>query len=154
MTTLPNGQYIPAAPALHLPPRSDMTGSPIDAASAKTIEHQATQAATAHALGVGQKGSGRRKHRGGQNLNVQPPNIPEAGTIKGVSAIGNHMQAVDTLNQIRAHAMFDGTSKMAPMQMGGTKRKRRTNGRRRHRTHRRRNNKHSHRRRRGRRSMV
>jgi len=154
MTTLPNGQYIPPAPQLHIPPHSNITGSPIDAASAKTIAAQVSQAATARALGVGQKGSGRRKRGGAQNLNVSPPNLPEAGTIKGVSAIGNHVQAVDTLNQMRAHSMFDGTSKMAPIQMGGTKRRRRTNGRRRYRTHRRRNNKSTHRRRRSRRSVV
>jgi hypothetical protein len=154
MTTLPNGQYIPSTPLLYTPPHSNITGSPIEAASTRTIAAQTSQAATARLLGVGQKGSGRRKRGGSQNLNVVPPNLPEAGTIKGVSAIGNHMQAVNTLNQIRASGMFDGTTKMAPIQVAGTKRKRRTNGRRHYRTHRRRNHKSTHRRRRSRRSVV
>jgi hypothetical protein len=158
MTTLPNGQYIPLPPQLHIPQHSNITGSPIDAASARTIAAQTTQAATARSLGVGQKGSGRkRRYRGGttaQNLNVVPPAIPTANSINGVSPIENHIKAVNTLNQIRASGMFDGTSKMAPIQMAGTKRKRRTNGRRRYRTHRRRNSRTTHRRRRSRRSVV
>jgi hypothetical protein len=159
MTTLPNGQYIPLPPPLHIPPHANITGSPIDAASTATINAQNTQAATAKALGVGQKGSSRRKRlRGGltltQNLNVVPPNIPTANTYPGVTTIGNHIKAVDTLNQIRASGMFDTTSKMPPIQVAGTKRKRKTNGRRRYRTHRRRNSKSTHRRRRSRRSVV
>jgi hypothetical protein len=158
MTTLPNGQYIPLPPPLHIPPHANITGSPIDAASAATIAAQNSQAATARALGVGQKGSSRKRLRGGvtltQNLNVVPPNIPTANTYPGISPIDNHIKAVDTLNQIRASGMFDTTSKMAPIQVAGTKRKRKTNGRRRYRTHRRRNSKSTHRRRRSRRSVV
>jgi len=157
MTTLPNGQHIPLPPQLHIPQHSNITGSPIDAASSRTIAAQTTQAATSRSLGVGQKGSGKKRYKGGataQNLNVVPPAIPTANSMNGISPIGNHIKSVNTLNQIRASGMFDGTSKMAPIQMAGTKRKRRTNGRRRYRTHRRRNSRSTHRRRRSRRSVV
>jgi hypothetical protein len=40
MTTLPNGQYIPLPPPLHIPPHANITGSPIDAASTATINAQ------------------------------------------------------------------------------------------------------------------
>ncbi len=138
-----------AGPALHLPPTQSITGSMIDAASAKTLAAQQTQASAARALGVGQRAGSRRarkmrtrksKRRGGAvNLNAQVPYIPEAGSIRGVSHETNHITAVNNLNQIRADAVYDSQINAAPLQVAGRARKtrRKANGRSNNRTHRR-----------------
>ncbi len=155
MTTLPSGQIIPQAPALHTPPVQDLEGSALEAASAKTLASNAKLAETAKAMGAGQKGSGRRrKHRrgGAENLNAHPPNLPEAGTIRGVSAMNNHLANVNNLNQIRADASGDKFLHAQPYDPTPTKGGRRTkrhrkakNGRSHKRTHRRGNRKSTHR---------
>jgi hypothetical protein len=119
----------------------------IDAASAKTLAAQQTQASAARALGVGQRAGSRRagsrrksKRRGGAvNLNAQVPYIPEAGSIRGVSHETNHLTAVNNLNQIRADAVYDSQINAAPLQVAGRARKtrRKANGRSHNRTHRR-----------------
>jgi len=155
MTTLPSGQIIPQAPALHTPPVQDLEGSALEAASAKTLSSNAKLAETAKAMGAGQKGSGRhRKNRrgGAENLNAHPPNLPEAGTIRGVSAMNNHLANVNNLNQIRADASGDKFLHAQPYDPSPTKGGRRTkrhrkakNGRSHKRTYRRRNRKSTHR---------
>jgi hypothetical protein len=155
MTTLPSGQIIPQAPALHTPPVQDLEGSALEAASAKTLSSNAKLAETAKAMGAGQKGSGRRRkyRRGGaENLNAHPPNLPEAGTIRGVSAMNNHLANVNNLNQIRADASGDKFLHAQPYDPTPTKGGRRTqrhrkakNGRSHKRTYRRRNRKSTHR---------
>jgi hypothetical protein len=150
---------------MHIPAVQNIQGSPLMAASATTIASNARLAETAAKLGAGQKGSGRRKKiRGGAplNLNAHLPNLPEAGTISGVSAAGNHLKNVDNLNQIRAGAMYDKLGNAQPYDpaptptKGGrrTKRHRKTNGRRSNRTHRRRNRKSSNHSRRSRSSLL
>ncbi len=114
-----------------------MTGSPIDAAAAKTMSNQAAQAEAMKALGAGQKGASRRRRRRGGSTAI--PKIPEAGTIPGVSHATNHVNAINNLNQLRASAVYDGLVNAPPVQLGGKKRSRKSkkNGRRRNRTHRR-----------------
>lgn len=130
-----------AGPPLHIPGLQSITGSVLDAASAKTMAAQQTQAAAAKSLGVGQRGSGRRKfwHGGAANPNAQIPYLPEAGTIQGVSHETNHLNGVNTLNQIRADGIYDQHINATPIQLAGRrlrKTKRKANGRRHNRTHR------------------
>lgn len=97
-------------------------GSPLEAATAKTIGAQQNQAAAARALGAGQKGASRkrrRRQRGGLNLNANIPSIPEAGTIPGVSHTQNHLDAVNARNQIAADKVYDGLINATPIKMGG-----------------------------------
>lgn len=153
-----NGQIFMQAPALHTPPVQDLEGSALEAASTKTLASNAALAATAKAMGAGQKGSGRKrtqkslkgkkKLRGGaENLNAHEINLPEAGTIRGVSAMQNHLTNVNNLNQIRADASYDKLLNSQPYDptpaKGGkrTKRTRQKHGRRNNRTHRGRNRK-------------
>ena len=164
MTTLASGQVMPSAPPLHTPPVQDLQGSALEAASKNTMDANAKLAETAKAMGAGQKGSGRRrKHKkgGAENLNAHPPNLPEAGTIRGVSAMNNHLANVNNLNQIRADASGDKFLHAQPYDPTPTKGGRRTkrhrkakNGRSHKRTHRRRNRKSTHRSRRGSSSVL
>jgi len=162
-----NGQIFMQAPALYKPPVQDLQGSALEAASTKTIASNAALAATAKAMGAGQKGSGRkrtRKHRklrgGAENMNAQAVNIPEAGTFRGVSAMQNHLTNVNNLNQIRADASYDKLLDSQPYDptpaKGGKRRKhtKQKHGRRSNRTHRGRNRKSSSHSRRSRRSVL
>jgi len=147
--TAANGQIIATGgPPLANGYVQKIEGSPLDAAAAKTLATQASQVAASKSLGVGQKGSSRRRrHRGGAvNLNASIPSIPEAGTIKGVSHETNHLNAVNNLNQLRADKIYDGLINAQPIKLtGGTKKRSRKtkHGRRRNRTHRGKRNKHS-----------
>jgi hypothetical protein len=147
MTSLPNtvtssGQIIVnSGPPLHTGFTQNITGTPIDAAAAKTLAAQAQQIAAAKSLGAGQKGSSRRhkkrRMRGGVNLNASIPSLPEAGTITGVSHAQNHLDAVNNLNQIRHDKVYDGLHNATPRSMGGKRsRKVKKNGRSNKRTHR------------------
>ena len=170
MKVLPNGQIIPDPPALVLPTAQKLQGSPIDAAASKTVAASQQQAAAARSLGVGQKGSGRRKRGGAVNMNARLPSVPEGGTIPGVSFTQNHLDGADHLNQIKADKGGDALINANPIQLGGrlvkrgdgfyvltsdTKRKPRTkrHGRRSNRTHRRKHNRTPHHRRRSRRNI-
>jgi hypothetical protein len=155
-TTGPNGQMIASAgPTMYLPAAQNIEGGPLDAAANKTIASQAAQVEAAKALGAGQKGSSRRKRRGGAvpNLNASIPLIPTANSIPGVSVANTHLNAVNNLNQIRTDASYDSLINAQPRQVAGRRRKTvrkhkgRTNGRRSNRTHRRGNRKSSSRRR-------
>jgi len=163
MPVQPNGQMILPAPAMVIPPLQNIQGSALTAASERTIASNAQLAETAAKLGAGQKGSGRRKvKRGGAalNLNAHLPNLPEAGTIPGVSAANVHLRGVNNFNQIRAGAMYDKLGNAQPYDptptTGGrrTKRHRKTNGRRSNRTYRRGNRKSSNHSRRSRSSLL
>jgi hypothetical protein len=149
-TTDGTGRLIATAgPPLHIPPTQHITGSFIDAATAKTLAAQQVVSEAAKSLGIGQRGSGRhsRKWRGGAvNLNAQIPFLPEAGTIRGVSHETNHLTSVNNLNQIRADGIYDQHINAAPYQVAGRKlrkTKRKSNGSRHHRTHRRKRSKSS-----------
>ena len=160
VTTTNAGQILPDAPAMHIPGVQEIGGSALQAASEKTLASNAALAATAKHMGAGQKGAGKRKQRGGQNLNAHLPIIPEGGSIKGVSSANNHLANVDNLNQIRAGAMYDklhSETPYDPPKIGGrrTKRKRKAkNGRSNKRTNRRRSRKSSSHRRRSRRTVF
>jgi hypothetical protein len=153
MTTLPSGQIIPVQPAMRLPTVQHLEGSALEAASQKTLASNAALAATAKSMGAGQKGSGRRRRKGGaQNLNATIPSLPEAGTIHGTSHAQNHLTNVNNLNQIIADKSGDGLINAQPYDPTPTKGGRRTkrhrkakNGRSNKRTHRRGNRKSSHR---------
>lgn len=162
MTTLPNGQIIHQPPALHTPPIQDLEGSALEAASRTTIESNTKLAEAARSLGAGQKGASRKRKtrkakRGGANLNAKIPDLPEAGTIRGVSHAQNHLDGVNNLNQLRYDAIGDKDIHAQPIQLGGKGKKRsrkaKKHGRSRNRTHRGRNSKSTHRRR-GRRSTM
>ena len=164
MTTLPSGQILPQAPQLHIPSVQRLQGSPLEAASARTLESNARLAETAKSMGAGQKGSSRRrKKRGGAapiNMNAQIPSLPEAGTIPGVSHAQNHLRNIDNLNQLRADASGDKLMNAQPYDphvKGGrrTKRHRKAkNGRSSNRTHRRGHRRSTHRGGRSRRSVL
>lgn len=151
MTSLPNtvtssGQIIVnSGPPLHTGFTQNITGTPIDAAAAKTLAAQAQQVAAAKSLGAGQKGSSRKRRlRGGVNLNASIPSVPEAGTIPGVSHAQNHLDAVNNLNQLRHDSVYDGLHNATPRSMGGKRsRKVKKNGRSHKRTHRRKHRKHA-----------
>ena len=152
MTSLPNtvtgsGQIIVnQAPTPHLGFTQHITGSPIDAAANKTLAAGAQQAAAAKAMGVGQKGSSRkRRMRGGTNWNANiPAGVPEAGTIPGVSHASVHLGGVDNLNQTRANGVYDSFHNATPRAVGGKRsRKVKKNGRSHKRTHKRKHRKHA-----------
>lgn len=148
-TTLPNGQQVASdGPAFQLPTaQKNVTGGIINAASEKTVNAITQHAQAAKALGVGQKGSSRRRrrrYRGGaaQNLNAPASNIPTAGSIPGVNPTDTHIRGVNTLNNIRYAGAYDKLMNAAPIQLkGGTKKRKnkskRKHGRRSKRTHRR-----------------
>lgn len=147
MTTLASGQILPAELKFQPPPIQNIEGSALEAASKTTLDANAKLAATAKAMGAGQKGAGRRKiRRGGaaDNLNAHPPMLPEAGTIKGVSSMGVHLQNINNQRQISTDAVGDKLMNAQPYDPTPTKGGRRTkrnrkakNGRRNNRTHRR-----------------
>ena len=111
-TTAANGQLIATSgPPLHTGFTQNISGSPVEAAASKTITSQQTAAAAAKSLGAGQKA--------GANLNVRMPAIPEAGTIPGVSHSQNHINAINTLNQLRANGVYDSQINATPIQLGG-----------------------------------
>ena len=88
--------------------------------TASTIKTQA-----AHALkgGVTMRGSGR-KRGGGQVINV--PEVPQGGTIKGVSYAANQAKLIGGLNQLRAGATYDSLAGTQPYKLAGGRRRRRT----------------------------
>jgi hypothetical protein len=136
-----------SGPPLHTGFTQQITGTPIDAAAAKTLAANARQVATAKSMGAGQKGASRRhkkrRMRGGVNLNASIPSVPEAGSIPGVSHAQNHLDAVNNLNQIRADKVYDGLHNATPRSMGGKRsRKVKKNGRSHKRTNRRKHRKH------------
>ena len=148
MPGLPNSPAAVTPPAMHIPPTQAIQGSALEAASTKTLASNASLADTARNMGAGQKGSGRRKMRGGAtpNLNAHLPVLPEGGTIKGVSAANNHLANVNNLNQLKTGAMYDKQMNAAPYdpQGGGrrTKKHRKArNGSSHNRRHRRRSTK-------------
>jgi hypothetical protein len=128
-------------------PIQELPGSPLEVASSNTIKGFQSQAAAARSLGAGQKGSSRRRKRGG-NLNARIPDLPEGGTIKGVSHAQNHLDAVNNLNQMRANSAGDRLINSQPILLGGKK-----HGRSRKRTHRRKRRRTTHRRRRSSRTV-
>lgn len=142
MTTLPNGQIIPAPVALHTPTTQNIEGSAIEAAATRTTASNAAQVAAFKSLGAGQKG-GKRYRGGAAHLNASIPFLPSAGSIPGISHEQNHLDGVNNLNQLRASATGDKLSGAAPYQAGGKRTRRKANGRGHKRTHRRRNNKSS-----------
>jgi hypothetical protein len=146
MTTLASGQILPAELKFQSPSVQNIQGSTLEAASRMTIDSNSKLAETAKAMGAGQKGARRKKiTRGGaDNLNVHTPMLPEAGSIKGVSAVGVHMQNINNQRQISTDAVGDKLMNAQPYDPTPTKGGRRTkrnrkakNGRRNNRTHRR-----------------
>ena len=149
------GQIIPAPVPMKFPAAQLVPGGALNAAAQRTIDSNIEQAKHAQALGVGQKGAGRRrkiKRGGGENLNVHASNLPTAGSIPGVDPTNTHKNLTDTLNQLRTDRTFDGLHNAAPYypaKTGGKRTKRKSkHGRRDNRTHRRGHNKSSHTRRR------
>lgn len=147
MSQLPNGRILPAEPAMIVGAKQEgVPGGIINAASSKTVDAINQHAAAAKALGAGQKGASRkrRRHRGGAqpNLNANIPNIPTAGTIKGVNPADTHIGSINTLNNIRFAGVGDKLINAAPIQLGGKTKKRKSKSKRKHgrrskRTHRR-----------------
>jgi len=129
------------------PPPARTNASMLNVAAAKTLEEQEMVAQAFHKMGAGQKG-------GAQYAYV--PDLPEGGTIKGVSYEKNFVGAIDNLNQLRANAAYDGLMKATPIQVAGKRRLRtkKKHGSRRNRTHRRKHRRSSRRGRRSRRSVV
>jgi len=131
-----NGRIVPGVVKPELPKSQQITGTPIQAATNKTLASTAAAAETAKSMGAGQKGgkrktrrrkvTRRRRYRGGENMNAKIPKLPEAGTIPGVSFSNNHLKSTNLLNQIRADAAGDKLGNAPPVQMGGLKKKRST----------------------------
>ena len=150
MPTLANGQIIAAPPKLYQPPPPPkLSGSMINVAAEKTLENQQDAAQAYMKLGAGQKGGGPYAY---------VPELPEGGTIPGVSYEKNYVKGIDTLNQLRANSAYDKYIKAPPMQVkAGGKRRLRTkkkHGRSRNRTRRGKHRSHSRRGRRRSRSVV
>ncbi len=100
-----------------------LSGSPLDAAANKTIASQQAQAEQVKALGAGQKGSGKKRRRRGGGASI--PQMPEAGTIPGVSFANNHVSGINTLNQLRASGAYDKLANAPPVvKVGGRTKKR------------------------------
>lgn len=147
MSQLANGRILPAEPAMVVGAKQEgIPGGIINAASSRTVDGINQHAAAARALGAGQKGSSRRRrrHRGGAqpNLNANVPNIPTAGSIKGVNPADIHVGGINTLNNIRFAGVGDKLINAAPIQLGGKTKKRKSKSKRKHgrrskRTHRR-----------------
>jgi hypothetical protein len=142
-TAGPGGAMIATSgPAVYVPAAQNVTGGIIEAATAKTETSRAEAAAAFKNLGGGQKGGRRRRMKGGSApANVPPTNLPSANSIPGVSHEGVMKSSVDTLNQIKASASYDGLRGSAAKLVGGRKkrsRKTKKNGRKHKRTHRRR----------------
>lgn len=157
-TAGPDGGLIATSgPPLHVPAAQNVTGGIIEAATAKTGASRAEAAAAFKNLGGGQKGGRRRRMKGGSTpANVPPTNLPSANSIPGVSHEGVMKSGVDTLNQIKASASYDGLRGSGPKLVGGRKkrsRKTKKNGRKHKRTHRRRVGRNSRVSRRNRRSL-
>jgi hypothetical protein len=137
MKVLPNGEIVPDVPAmLSGPPIPKHEGSMLDAAAKETLEANKLAAKTYKEMGAGQKG-------GAYELSV--PEVPEKGTIKGISFANNYKNSLDILNQARTNAMYDGLGRAPARQVGGKKRRRtkRRYGRRSNRTHRRKHGRNS-----------
>jgi hypothetical protein len=98
-------------PQVKTPP-SNMTGGILNAAAIKTASSIAEQASQAKRAGVYMKG-------GGQVVNVPP--VPEGGTINGVSFSKNHVSLIETANQLKAGAVYDGLIGTQPYKVGGRK---------------------------------
>lgn len=142
-TAGPGGAMIAtSAPAQYVPAVQNVTGGIIEASTAKTSASRAEAAAAFKNLGGGQKGGRRRRMKGGSTpAHVPPTNLPSAGSIPGVSHEGVMKSGVDTLNQIKASASYDGLRGAGPKLVGGRVKRRRStkkNGRKHKRTHRRR----------------
>ena len=125
--TLANGQIIPGQVGAVLPPTQKIQGSLIDAGAAKTLISTNKVVAAHKALGAGQKGGRRRRHRGGatQNMNVPRSILPSGNSIPGVDATTNHKNAIDLHNQLIADSSGDSLLKAQPMQVGGRKKTKR-----------------------------
>lgn len=169
------------APKVTPPPAQILSGSIAQAAAAKTMDKQATDAQAFKALGAGQKGSGRRrtkkgkrKYRGGAQQNVVASTLPTANSVPGGNPTNVSTKMAEVAAQVTAGATYDNLRNAPPVKVGGfrlrgaedlypgsgneseTKRKRKTkkkHGRRHRRTHRRSHRKSRHIRRRSRRNL-
>ena len=162
-TTGSDGRIVASSSGpLSVPATSQVKGSPVEAAAAKTMASQQLQAEAAKAMGAGQKAGSRkrRKRRGGaQNMNVVPSNIPTANTVPGHSPTDVNIKLTDALNAMKTGAVYDKLASAPARQVAGfrmrdaeslypgtgtqvdTKRSRKTkkrHGLRKHRSHRRR----------------
>jgi hypothetical protein len=97
----------------------NMEGGLLNHSVNKTMTRMAAQASHAKAAGVTQKGG-----------SISVPQVPQGGTIPGVSFEGNHKTLVDNLNQMNADKTYDHLAGTQPYKIGGRKRRRKTNGRR------------------------
>jgi len=146
-TTSANGQITPAAPPIFTPTPLKQEGSAIEAAANKTLANNAAQVALSKALGVGQKGSGRRRRtRGGSNMNVTLTPLPTADS-GGATHEDVHIKNVDNLNQLRSNGAGDkliNAQPYHPAKLGGKRTRRRVkHGRRDNRTRCRRRHRHT-----------
>jgi len=100
----------------------NLPGGLLNHAAARTAATIKEQASHAQKAGVTMRGSGR-KRGGGQVINV--PEVPQGGTIPGVSYAANHAKLIGGLNQLRASATYDGMLNGQPYKIGGRSRRRR-----------------------------
>jgi len=122
-TVHPNGMIV----ATGLGPQQtghvqNLQGGLLNHAAARTAATIKEQAAHAQKAGVTMRGSGR-KRGGGQIISV--PEVPQGGTIPGVSYAANHAKLIGGLNQLRASATYDGLANAQPYKIGGRSRRRR-----------------------------
>lgn len=114
--------------------QQNLPGGLLNGAAAKTAATIQQQASHAQKAGATMRGSGRRrKYRGGAEVHV--PEVPEGGTIPGVSFKANHAALLGGLNQLKASASYDGLTNAQPYKVTGGKRRRKTkrHGRNKHR---------------------
>ena len=139
-----SGQIVATGlPSQNIGTQQNIEGGLINHAAAKTAASIKAQAAHAVKAGVTQRGSGRRRMRGGNEIHV--PEVPEGGTIPGASFTANHSNLLGHLNQIKASAVYDKLGSAQPYKVSGGKRRRKTkHGRSKHRNNNRKRSKRSH----------
>ena len=98
----------------------NLAGGLVNGAAAKTAASIAAQSAHAVKAGVTMRGSGRKRRGGGTAIYV--PDVPEGGTIPGVSFSNNHANLLGGLNQLRTSAVYDHLAGTQPYKVGSGRR--------------------------------
>ena len=123
-----NGRIILSQPEPTEPPAQRMTGSPIQATAQKVEEITTEQAQAISTLG-GKLSGGKKKYRGGSEVEVQNvPNLVSAGNIDAKSAYADLLKLQAKTN---TDATYDNLGNAPAMKLGGKRksRKNKKNGR-------------------------
>ena len=95
-------------------PMTQVKGSIAQAAAAKTMTDAAQHAAAFKELGAGQKGAARRRRMRGGATEVQPLNIPTAGTVPGQTPTSVAKNLSELQAQVKANGTYDKLATSVP----------------------------------------